>query len=213
MKFSLSVRLREERIVLLWEHLPPTIAAWLQSHKWPRHLKWLCHGCPLHFVLKYFQYAFYSTWSRDRLSVEFTRSCMEIYSSVTFLIQILLIFRGRCNRYFWDIRLKMYRLPNFNILFQVVLTKFFKFKLFSCLPKVDHVINWCKRPITCPFAQGNMKVNFKMLVEKLLANAMVRWLLHVKQNPQLLSVLIFFKFVLPYLTLYLLCFSLFLLML
>ena len=39
---------------------------------------------------------------------------------VIFLIQIniLMIFRGRCDRYFWDIRLKIYRLPNFNMLFQ-----------------------------------------------------------------------------------------------
>ena len=35
-------------------------------------------------------------------------------------------------------RLKIYRLPNFNILFELVLTKFFKSKLFSCLLKVDH---------------------------------------------------------------------------
>ena len=32
------------------------------------------------------------------------------------------------------------RLPNFNMLFHLVLTKFFKSKLFSCLPKVDHVM-------------------------------------------------------------------------
>ena len=32
------------------------------------------------------------------------------------------------------------RLPNFNMLFQLVLTKLFKSKLFSCLPKVDHVM-------------------------------------------------------------------------
>ena len=39
---------------------------------------------------------------------------------VIFLVQIniLMIFRGRCDRYFWDIRLKIYRLPNFNMLFQ-----------------------------------------------------------------------------------------------
>ena len=33
------------------------------------------------------------------------------------------------------------------MLFQLVLTKFFKSKLFLCLPKVNHVINLCKRPI------------------------------------------------------------------
>ena len=62
-------------------------------------------------------------------------------AKVVFLLQIRLIFGGRCNRYFWDIRLKIDRLPNFNMLFQLVLTKFFKSELFSCLPKVDHVIN------------------------------------------------------------------------
>ena len=50
-----------------------------------------------------------------------------------FLIQILLFFGGRCNRYFWDIWLKSYTLPNFNILFQLVLTKFFKSELFSLI--------------------------------------------------------------------------------
>ena len=41
----------------------------------------------------------------------------------------------------------MYRLPNFNALFQLVLAKFFKSELFLCSPKVDHMINKCKRPI------------------------------------------------------------------
>ena len=40
-----------------------------------------------------------------------------------------------------DIRVKSYRLPNRIMLFQLVLTKFFKSELFSCLPKNDHVIN------------------------------------------------------------------------
>ena len=33
------------------------------------------------------------------------------------------------------------------MLFQLVLTKFFKSELFSCLPKVDNVIKSCKEPI------------------------------------------------------------------
>ena len=33
------------------------------------------------------------------------------------------------------------------MLFQLVLTKFFKSELFSCLPKIDHVIKSCKEPI------------------------------------------------------------------
>ena len=90
----------------------------------------------------------------DSLKIsKFTRICMENHSSVTgwqkvaFPIQIFLIFGGRCNCYFWDIWLKIYRLPNLNMHFQLVLTKCFKIKLFSCLLKVDPMINCCKRPI------------------------------------------------------------------
>ena len=36
----------------------------------------------------------------------------------------------------WDIQFKIYRLPNFNMLFQLLLTKFFKSKLFSKLTKL-----------------------------------------------------------------------------
>ena len=36
------------------------------------------------------------------------------------------------------------------MLFQNALTKFFKSELFSCLQKVDQVINYCKRPIKVP---------------------------------------------------------------
>ena len=60
---------------------------------------------------------------------------------VVFLIQILLIFGCRCNRYFSHIWLKTYRLQNFHMFFQLVLSKFFKSELFSCFPKVDHVTN------------------------------------------------------------------------
>ena len=60
-------------------------------------------------------------------------------AKVVFLIQMLLTFGGRCNRYFWDIRLKILRLPNFNMLFQLVLTKFFKRELFLCYRKL---ITW-----------------------------------------------------------------------
>ena len=64
-------------------------------------------------------------------------------AKVVFLIQMLQTFGGRYNRYFRDIRLKILRLANFNMLFQLVLTKFFKSELFSCL-KVDYVIKSCK---------------------------------------------------------------------
>ena len=45
-------------------------------------------------------------------------------------------------------RAQIYRWPNFNMIFQLVQTQFFKSELFSCLPKDDHVINWCKRLIS-----------------------------------------------------------------
>ena len=84
-------------------------------------------------------------------------------AKVVFLKKPLLIFGGRCNRYFWDIRLKILRLPNhdFNMLFQLVLAKFFKSELFSCLLKIDHVIKSCKEPIhflfSFKFKFGNPK--------------------------------------------------------
>ena len=62
-------------------------------------------------------------------------------AKVVFLIQMLLTLGGRYNRNFGDTQLKVLRLLNFNMLFQLVLTKFFK--SFSCLPKVDHVIKSC----------------------------------------------------------------------
>ena len=52
------------------------------------------------------------------------------------LIQILLNFGGRCNRYFWDIRLKMYRLINFNMFAQLVLKKFTKANCFRFYQKL-----------------------------------------------------------------------------
>ena len=58
-------------------------------------------------------------------------------AKVVFLIQMLQTFGGRCNRFFRDIRLKILRLPIFN---------FFISNLFSCLPKVNHVIKSCKEP-------------------------------------------------------------------
>ena len=38
------------------------------------------------------------------------------------------------------------QVSNFNMLFQLVLTKYFQSELFSCLPKVDLVIKSCKEP-------------------------------------------------------------------
>ena len=100
---------------------------------------------------------------------KFTRICMENHSSVTgsqelffcdrciwnksykncgkeILIQILLLFGGRYNRPFSEIRVKIHNLLNFNMLFQFQLSQLSKSELFSCLQKVDHVTNYCKRP-------------------------------------------------------------------
>ena len=74
-------------------------------------------------------------------------------AKVVFLIQMLLTFGGCCSRYFWEAGLKTLRSPNFNMLFQLVLTKFFKSELFSCLPKVGHVIKSCKEPIVHQFLE------------------------------------------------------------
>ena len=62
-------------------------------------------------------------------------------------MQMLPTFSGHCNRYFGDIRLKILRLPNFNMVFPLVLTKFSKHELPSFLPKVDHVIKSYKEPV------------------------------------------------------------------
>ena len=82
---------------------------------------------------------------------KFTRICMESHSSVWLggkscfshtnpsnfqrLLQLLL----------WYIRLKIYWLPKFDMLFQLLLTNFSKSELFLCLQKVDHVTNYCKK--------------------------------------------------------------------
>ena len=66
---------------------------------------------------------------------------MENQSSVTgwqelfFSYKSLWFLAAVADRYFWDIRLKILRLPNFIMLFQLVLTTFSKSELFSCFPE------------------------------------------------------------------------------
>ena len=62
--------------------------------------------------------------------------------------QMLPTFGGRCNRYFWDIGLKILRLPNFNILF--VLTKLNCFRVYRTL------ITWSSHAKSL-FIQNNSK--------------------------------------------------------
>ena len=81
---------------------------------------------------------------------EITRICMENHASVTGwqkLFSSYKCFQLLAAATFKDILLKILRLPNFNMLFQLLLTNFFKSELFSCLPKVDHVMKSCKEPI------------------------------------------------------------------
>ena len=78
---------------------------------------------------------------------------MEHHASMTWWLKLFFSYKimhltsgGRCNHFFWDIRLKILRLPYFNMLFQHMLTKFFKNELFSCLLKVDHMIKSWREP-------------------------------------------------------------------
>ena len=56
-----------------------------------------------------------------------------------FFRHILFIFRSRCNRYFWDMRLKIYALRYSNTLFQFLLTKFSKGELWPSMAKGKEV--------------------------------------------------------------------------
>ena len=75
----------------------------------------------------------YLTGNKGQQTTDFCKK----RSSLAYHLIILLIFGGRCNRFFWDIQLKLHRLPisNFNMLFQLA----FKSRLFSCLPNVDYI--------------------------------------------------------------------------
>ena len=79
---------------------------------------------------------------------DITKICMENHAGVTGW-QKFFSHTNASNfrRPLQSLRQKILRLPNFNMLFQLVLTKFFKSELFSCLPKAGHVIKSCKEPI------------------------------------------------------------------
>ena len=53
----------------------------------------------------------------------------------------LLIFGGYCDRYFWDIRLEIDRLPNFNMLFKFLLTIFEEANCFQEIRLLE-LIKW-----------------------------------------------------------------------
>ena len=92
-------------------------------------------------------------------------------AKVVFLIQFL-TFGGRYNRYFWDTRLKMPRFVNFNILFQLVLTKFFHcFRVYrKWPPKVGHLIKSCKEPIEVNPTESTLRVLYMTYLSASLRN-------------------------------------------
>ena len=98
----------------------------------------------------------FSFWQREPSSVGNHREGLSGFSCLTLTLNSRIALclcglhtrkSGRCNRY-----LRIYTLPNLNMIFQLVLTEFVKSELLSCLPKVDIVINWCKRPICFMFS-------------------------------------------------------------
>ena len=73
--------------------------------------------------------------------IEMTSGLLNASFSLPEWQAVKMIFFAPC------IGLKIIRLTNFNMLFQLVLIKFFQNALFSCLPKVDNMIKPCKEPI------------------------------------------------------------------
>ena len=85
-----------------------------------------------------FQYLQGLVWKTTQLWLRGT-SC--------FPIQVIKTFSGCFNPYFEDMRLNVYRLPNFYMPFEFLIKSFFQEELFLCLQKVDHVANYWKSPI------------------------------------------------------------------
>ena len=117
-----------------------------------------CQKYELSFLYTIFPGKFRKTWKPENYTVF---SCITYGIARVFpkrCFSFLLISDDRCNRFFWDIRLKFYLLSNLNMLFWFLLTTFHRTnKLFLCLQKVDHVTNYCKRRI-----QSNFIVNISL---------------------------------------------------
>ena len=111
---------------------------------------------------------------------KFTRICIENWvAKVVFLIQILLIFGGCCNHYFWGVWPKINRLPNFNMLFLRVLTKFIK-SIDNRKTMWRHIFPLCwnrsRQPVSYPvFLLSTSKANCFCIYRKL-----IRWSTNVK---------------------------------
>ena len=90
----------------------------------------------------------------DSLKIlEFTWICLENHASVTGWQKLFLSYK--CFQLSAAIAIATFEIYDWKfsdywyliLLFQLVLTKFFKSELFLCLPKVGHVIKSCKEPI------------------------------------------------------------------
>ena len=60
--------------------------------------------------------------------------------------------------------MKILKLSNFYMLFHLVLTKFFKSELFSCLLKVNHVIKSYKEPTQNSLYLAHRSLDFRLEV-------------------------------------------------
>ena len=77
---------------------------------------------------------FHDNWEFRNYKDLYGKPCKSDWmAKVVFLIQMLPTFCGRCNCYFWDIRLKILRLPTFNIPFQLVLRQLNCFRVYRKL--------------------------------------------------------------------------------
>ena len=105
-------------------------------------------SCSCTFYLKGLSAAcLFMTSKMAKAVLEKLCSATELIHRKADWVQILLIFGDHCNRFFWDIQLKMYKLHNIYVLWvcaKIIILKLF----FWCLHKVDPVSNWCKSPIS-----------------------------------------------------------------
>ena len=99
-------------------------------------------------------------------------------TKIVFLIKMLSTFSDRCNRYFWDKRLKILRLPKVNMLFPLVLTKV------NCFRVYRKLITWSSHEkslytctCTCTYMLRNMMAHvttFGIVLHNIIMIANVR---------------------------------------
>ena len=85
---------------------------------------------------------FHDSFENFKITRIFVWKTMQVWlldGKSFFLKQMLPTFGSRCKRYFWDIGLKILSLPNFNMLFELVLANFSKVNCFHVYRKL---ITW-----------------------------------------------------------------------